>query len=324
MPEITLRSWNRFHLARLWLNEDLLGRHHKFRWKGKRVTIKIPTKKMIDRSYKDNTGRWRGGIVSWRDDKNGNEMDCVYGIYSVDVIIDTEKTFYIQYAPNRGANYYELLHDIDKSKISDMARDYSILAQEAFDYWVRVIRWIDKRGRTGYQGEVNPESGFGTTFIIQEKNRRLGISYNYAISTIVKNGLTLEQWNTISNTLKKGSEPPIWCEIFFEGQRFTLNNNYIAATVYFAFAAETYMRTLFMSEIPDTTNANVIEVVERSVNIRQILNRYMKNKKKGGFYSSKIQDLFNMRDDIVHHGRTEGITEERTRQFEQAVNDMIF
>jgi hypothetical protein len=200
------------------------------------------------------------------------------------------------------------------------------VAQSAFLYWLRIVRWQTKNGLIGQPEPENIMHDFGADLYRLHPRKRFGFGMHH--STVpAMHILNQENWNSIRTHLKHKNEPPIWSEILFEGEAFAASRNFRAAIAYYAFACETFMRSRFMNELPKRMNPNVYEVIDRQINIRPLLERYAARELKSKLATSTIKTihkLISARDDVVHRGRIEEVSRDQMITFRKATRDLVF
>jgi hypothetical protein len=196
----------------------------------------------------------------------------------------------------------------------------------AFQYWLRVMRWKTRNGLIGQPGLAALERGFGGSLI--HKKTKAHIGYGMQRFTVrAEHVVTEQEWRQVGDAAKKNHESPIWCEILFDGEYFATSGNPRAALAYYAFASEVFMRSCFMNELPENANQNVREVIDRHVNARAILQRYIAREFRGtlkGNTISNLHQLFDRRDDIVHRGKAGNLPAEELVRFRNAARDLLF
>ena len=257
----------------------------------------------------------------------GEIIDASYSIYSVDVTIDIPRKFRVRQGSVKGDTAYEKMSESERSNAARALDELGAIAPKAYDYWLRVVRW---RARSGLIGQPSLTLGGGPVDwgarLVDSQSKSLGYAKGvYRIPVETK--LNQTKWLEISHYLKKSVEPPIWCELFFEGVHLLYHGNVRAGLANLAFASEVFVRSQFMDELPEELNPNVREVINRQIYPRMILDNYIKKEKSANLQKktlSKIHQLLSIRDQIVHHGKCPILNIDDIDNLQHAVADLVF
>lgn len=305
-------SWTRFEVNNLAVVPSVLGRKHLLRFERKNVQISLPSRQHLNRGRRYEE---RLICVGWQH-INGRRMPRTYVIYNVDVSISIPKQLVIpktmlSVSPKRP----ELTTPNKASFLDNIADEYQEIAKRALDYWVRVMRWQTGRSEIGQPLVVREEIRRGT-YLIDNKTCHRFWANNFYVIAMVSEGIPLIQWKKIQNTLTRAQEPPVWFDFLDEAsQKYTVGE-YSGSVLSAAISCETLLRKLFASQITgfDFLDSNIVEIISR-LNINDIIRKL----KRFDFWDSRceanikindLQNLFGLRNRIVHGGKQELATRE--------------
>jgi hypothetical protein len=188
------------------------------------------------------------------------------------------------------------------------------------------MRWQTKSGLIGQPNAENIMDTYGASLIVLGPRKSFGYGTGHMTVRAI-HILDQTDWANIGKMVKRGVEPPLWSEILFEAEAFAACDNIRAAIAYYAFACETFLRSMFMSQLPNDLNANVYEIIDRQLSVRALMTRYasreFKSKLSNGTLST-IHRLIDARDDVVHRGLTGAISNEDLVKFRTAARDLVF
>jgi hypothetical protein len=188
------------------------------------------------------------------------------------------------------------------------------------------MRWQTKSGLIGQPNAENIMDTYGASLIVLGPRKSFGYGTGHMTVRAI-HILDQTDWANIGKMVKRGVEPPLWSEILFEAEAFAACDNIRAAIAYYAFACETFLRSRFMSELPDYMNANVYEIIDRQLSVRTLITRYAARELKSKLSRrtiSIIHKLIDARDDVVHRGLTGAIGKGDLVEFRAATRDLVF
>lgn len=307
------------------VEEWLLGRTHKFERAEKMVTIRLPTKGEIDRDTNLSPHKF-GGISSYRLGSNGEREDATYAIYRVIVSIQMSEIVRVPVELPTGVKTpYAALSDADQKAFKRNLKAYGPIANEAFRYWLRVMRWKTGEGLLGRGNLEEPDRTHSANVVDPRNNKTFGTGYGmYTIrgEPLVRQ----EHWTAVRPVLRKGTEPPVWAAWIAEGEVSEANGNIQGAVAYFAIACESFLLAEFFDAFPQRTDNNVMDIIERQISGRAVIERFAKSKwphlnKKDW---SRIHDLFNVRNKVVHSGYSPEVSANTCTIYRKLVRKLLF
>ncbi|WP_425406845.1 hypothetical protein [Hwanghaeella sp.] len=307
------------------IEDRLLGRAHKFERAGKKVTIRLPTKREINRGPGYNPTNY-GMLRSHRPGPRGGIRDATYSIHRVLVFIQmTESVRVPVVLPSALRTPYESMSKGDQEKFSDSLKPYGLLANEVFRFWLRVMRWKTGEGLLGRVNLDMPDQAHGANVIDPRQNTSFGTGYGHYV--VSRNYLvTNSDWQDARAALRKGDEPPVWANWIAEGKFSEANGNIQGAVAYYAIACESFFLSEFFDAFPTQTTDNIIDVVEHHITGRMLIDRFAKPKWQGLSKSdwSRIHELFDIRNKIVHTGHSPTVTVDKCSKIRKTVHKLFY
>lgn len=332
MPDrdIHAQAVSSFDLYNVTVEASLLGRRHKFVYEGKTVNVSLPTKREIDRSDVFQDGEADGlpskGYKAGSSQKPNDPTPIeAYKVAVAIVKVDIPDGFRVsKRAAHSDGRLYQSMTKSEQKRVHDTLEDCGETARRAFQFWLRIFRWKSRSGLIGRPATENLDEKWGLAFVDAKTGEGLGFGIEH-MTLNVNNAVTLSDWKAIHRATKAGKEPPVWCELIFEGETAQWNGNLRGAALYYAIACETYLRSQFLREIPRKPDANVTEVIENHINVRPIL-RWYRRRQPGHLKKpewSTVQKLMEMRNQIAHKGASVGISPSDCAKYLQASRALI-
>lgn len=320
--KIEIKSWNRFITKNFTIEPSLLGRHHQFTFENYNVRIKLPDSSMLDR------GKEYDEVITVTSRRTVDNEPIKYNILSVDLTLSLPVTVEIPIEVlSRRVNAIELLTDKEQKHLNDLTSQHEQIAERAFDYWVRVVRWKTDKSNFGRREIKEDRSKWGTYLhdVASEKKIWAGPIFFYAY--LIKE-ITSDVWSEIQLTLERGLKPPIYFELKLDGEEYLKSGDFYRATIDFAVACETYLRFIVLNSLPNNLEPTVIKYVE-GANIMQYINHFFpscldesrKNEYKK--IKSNLLKLFDARNQVMHLGKMHRLTKETCLKFLEATNTLF-
>lgn len=327
MAEITLPigSWNRFVTRNLLIDPILIGASHEFTYEKSRVKIQLPSRKYLP------TEPLEGELLSFYVYKEveGKKLPSHLRVHAVDVEIFTGQQVTINDAIlNQLPNAYDLVPELRQNQFATIAEAHNSLAESAYNLWIRVLRWKSDDSAIGRPEVVGHKSGWGTYLIAESTHGRI---WNFSQPDTLEIGetvITPETWNDADSDLKSGMNPPIFVELMFDAVQHIKLGDFQRATVDMAVACESYLRMLVSSSLPSDLSNSVREYLDEA-NIRPVLTRMVpeilsdQERQQLKRIQSRLHKLFDIRNDIVHMGATQGLGSRDCQQFLEATKALI-
>jgi len=306
--KVKIKSWNRFLTTGLVVKPEILGAEHEFSFQNSFVTIRIPSIDQVDR------GKGYDEVVSVGSRRATDDEPLEYDIHKVDVEVSIPIITSIpSEVLNRNANAYEILSNEKQKELNQIATNHESIAEEAFEYWIRVIRWIKNDSRIGRR-QIEKLIDWSVRLFDDESKHKIwiggGVFHVEGYKTIKP-----DEWQEIQSKLESGSQPPIFVELKHDAKENIELGDFRRSVIDMAMACETFMRFSVVQKLPRELSLKLIEYVEMA-NVNQYIDRFFpeildeigKNKFKA--LKAELAILFKKRNKLVHMGQDDGIDED--------------
>jgi hypothetical protein len=329
--QINILSWRRYLTRNLTVVPELLGLSHKFAFKNGQVKIELPSadnlpKEITDMSIMESDDS-PVAIKSYREE-GSRKIPTGVSVKSVDVQVDLGETVTLpEEVLARQPNPVDLLSKEQQIQLDRIMNCHADFADEAFDRWIRILRWKSGNGSIARPEIHGLESGWGTHLLNGTTKRRFWRS-PLIMTVYLDNPITLPIWHDVEATVKYGQESPVYVDLMFDGIEQLKVGNLQQSVVHLAVACEAFMRTKVMQSLPDNLTTAVVKYIDEA-NIRQVQERLFKDTlnheqtKLLESINSRLHQLFDARNTILHSGRKEDLTPADCQQYIQATKKLI-
>jgi hypothetical protein len=329
--QINILSWNRFITRNFSVAPELLGLSHEFLFKNAQVKIELPSadnlpKEITAKSMRESIDSILT-INSYRLE-DGRKIPTGVLVRSVDVKVCLNETITLpEEVLTSQPNPIELLSEEQRNRLDKITNPHTDLAYEAFDRWIRILRWKSNKGSIARPEIRGFESGWGTYLLNGATERPFwGIPPGLRVYLYVP--MTLSIWHDVEAALKHGQESPIYIDSMFDGIEQFKVGNLQQSVVYLAVACEAFMRARVMQNLPKGLTTAVVKYIDEAP-IRQILERFftdtLDNEQNKAFKRIKscLHKLFDARNTILHSGYKEDLTSHDCQQYIEANKKLI-
>jgi hypothetical protein len=204
---------------------------------------------------------------------------------------------------------------------------HQTIAENAFDAWLRVLRWKSNNGHIGRPILVGPESGWGT-YLIEENTGHRFWAATRTLHGPPGQALTLVEWSDAAHALSSGVFSPVHYDLLFDAIEHFQIEDFQRSIVDSAVACESYMRAKVMQTVPLGLGDSIRKYIDEA-NIRQVLNRFFpeilteeKRAKLKGI-NSMLHQLFDARNTILHSGHKADLTLSECQRYLEATQTLI-
>ena len=296
-------SWSRFRSNWLAVSREVVGRSHKFEFEERHIEIKLPREEHanLGKGY-DETIRcfeWTGG-----NGKNPLNFD----IFKVDVIIELQKPIQIPRKLLELPPTQRRLTSHRKGDLFDtIVSNHEELANKAFEYWIRIVRWKAGWWRIG-QPEVGDHRSGWSTHLMEKQSRHRFWSGPVRIVAQLPHVLNTAEWNSIQQAVTDSRFPPIWIEFLYDSQHKLDIGDNSGCILSLAIACESIFRHLFNQQIPMPERAEErLFTALSEINIRAICRNITKfefwdRTWRNSIDWEDINKIFHLRNRVVHLG----------------------
>jgi len=307
LATISVFSWNRFRSRSLYIAPEVVGKRHRFLYDGHRVTISLPTLKMLTPRKELMTQIDHEVLLSynsWREE-NGEEHPVAYWVSSVDIVIDYGKPIKV---PNgvldRSPNAYDLVSKKRQGQLNKIANDQEDVARRVFDYWLKIMRWKTDNSSLGRPEVKGHESGWSTYLLDASTRKRFWIGET-VIHVSRENPVTLQEWNKVGKLIRNSVHSPLYFDYYYDALEHLALGDLDRCIVDLAVSCETLMRGVIETNLPPNLLDSINKYIDKASiynYIEDFIPDLLKPIKRGRFRVLKkdIKDLFTERNSILH------------------------
>jgi len=329
--QINIRSWRRYLTRNLTIVPELLGLSHEFAFRNGQVKIELPSADNLPKEItNESIMESRDSVVtikSYREEA-GCKLPLAVSVKSVDVQVDLDEVVTLpEEVLTRQPNPVDLLSKEQQTQLDKIMNSHTDFADEAFDRWIRILRWKSDNGSIARPEIHGLDSGWGTHLLDSATKRRFWRS-GVTVTVYLDHAITLQIWHDVEATIKQGQESPVYVDLMFDGIEQLKVGNLQQSVVHLAVACEAFMRTRVMQNLPKGLSATVVKYIDEAP-IRQVQERFFKDtldneqKKVLKSTNSRLHQLFNARNTVLHSGRKEDLTSADCQQYIGATKKLI-
>ena len=314
--KLSIFSWNRFISRNLSIHPDLVGGVHEFPYEQYKVTVALPSRQHLPTEPdKENL------LTFYRyKDKDGKKIPVELTVHAVDVSVRIPDEVSVpEEILNRPSNAFDIIPKEKQEHLDHLAATYETVAERAFDLWIRTLRWKCDNSTIGRPEIRGPESGWSTYLITQPHEKRIWSSSKvfYIIGTKM---ITPKMWQEVESSLKMKCQPPIFIDLTMDAIEHINVGDLKRAIVDMAIACESFLRMIVEKSLPNGLQVSIATYID-DANIRPVLEKFVpdilneKERKEFNKIKSKLHELCDLRNNIVHKGQSSELTEERCNSF---------
>ncbi|KAF5428874.1 hypothetical protein C5S36_16215, partial [Candidatus Methanophagaceae archaeon] len=199
--------------------------------------------------------------------------------------------------------------DEKQKQLDKVAERHQSIAEKAFEYWIRIVRWVCDDSRIGRDKVENYRIGWSTALIDAESDTRVWL-FGPTFYALGYKTLSVEEWQEIQSKL--GSQPPIYVEFKHDAEENIRLGDYRRSLVDLAIACEIFLRFAVLQRIPVELNTKQTADIEEA-NVRQYIEKFFPEiideatNKQFKNLTSDLHFLFDRRNKLVHMGKDKGI-----------------
>ena len=322
MHQIKVKSWNRFLTRNLAVKPEVLGCGHRFSFEDSTVSIKIPSIDQVD------SGQGYDEVASVGARRAVDNEPLEFYIHKVDVEVSIPVTVSIpSEVLNRPPNAHDLFSDEEQKRLDKVAERHQSTAEKAFEYWIRIVRWVCDDSRIGRDRVEDFRSGWRTSLIDAESDTKVWI-HDQVFHALGYKTLRVEEWQEIQSKLSLCSQPPIYVEFKHDAEEHIRLGDYKRSLVDMAIACDTFLRFAVLQRLPGELNTKLTAYIEEA-NVRQYIEKFFPEindeatNKQFKKLTSDLHSLFDRRNKLVHMGKDEGIDEKLCLRFLKVTQELL-
>lgn len=302
---------------------NILGQAHEFKFSDYQVRVRLPSAEFEIGSNEPigNSAK----IVHFRQGRV-DDLALEHTFYAVDYLIveiDFIEQVLIPSAlldsehVQKSAELSSQAPHLDKLTIR-----YDRLLVMAWQHWMRVARWATNQSRMGLPDWTIGQNANLTMPRVHEKSTGFGVwASPVVIKSIRPASLDSKRWQHVGDILTGQRTPPIWFEYLVEAQQRLFNQDYSGSVLSSVIACETIARAVYKQLVGTPRNAAAEDLADR-VAAQAIIGRW--KDLTGLKAEGKVHQIFEIRNGLVHSGRTDSVDERiATNTFQTARNFVL-
>ena len=308
-------------MTKLEIAPSLVGSSHRWPFDNKEAEIRLPQKP-----------EWRDGILgndkiscgSFR--RYGTRLQpLVFDIHSVDLMILLPGKRVI---PNEtlGRVSDEGFTKRQRSSLDRLCEDVASMSDKAFEYWLRVLRWVTMNSKIGQPSVIDNQSGW-STHLLDETSGQPFYASGQTYLVPAQYPISKREWRRAQELLHCAEEPPIWVDFLFEAEHRLDNGDLHGGILSLAIGCESLLKKLFSLHARRPTNEKFLQLIDHTPT-RAIIAAWedlgFKTKAwKNAFDKKALNALYEERNRIVHRGRVKGLRATECIRYAAAVRKLV-
>lgn len=318
--QVGVTVWKRFITYDFEIAPSLPGSEHCFEYQGYPITIVLPSK-----PSKKEEENWKSRIYcrSWKKTSTGLRPSG-YEVNDVDVYLDTGRQRLIPNDPFRRRRN-TLFNKQERASLEKLRSKYEIIIDEAFAYWVDVLRW-----KTGFLGTcryiTERQKVSWSMDLLETKTRERFFSASQSILVSASSYISKRSWTSVQKAVSFNAQVPLWHIYLAEADHQIGIGQTRRCIIDLAIAIESLIRVLTSDFISDSATPKFHSFVDR-ISVMQLFEKWnqlgFKSKHWRDIREDKkyIKEIIDKRNGIMHRGESPDISnEERGRLFNAARN----
>ena len=319
-------SRDEFRTRELVVEPGILGLFHEFSYDRSIVRVEIPPLDYLNKKH--------GLYDLWlyvcqtrgSDSDSGERIPTGVGVRYVFVYVSRDEMFPVPtQALEVQPNASELFPENHRKSLEGLAESYGKTAREAFNLWLRTLRWKCMKGYIA-QPEIHGIETGGSTYLLTADTKKRFWAGSVSLIGRFPDPITLEEWESVERSLENGEKPPVYYDLLFDAREHFKIRDYARTVVDAAIACESYLRMVVSQTLPEELNAafkkafkKYAEKASISPVLYDLFPEILTEDERKCFdkIKSTLNDLFDARNKIVHLAHFEGLTEQQRRKCKQ-------
>jgi hypothetical protein len=316
-------------VAGIAVDDSLVAATHQFEFGGFSVRIELPSHAFLPPRLREVGRQVRGldrcGLAAW--DPVGlrpaNARQGEVTSFAPRYVIVTalrrlpEDPFAIEWDQKA----YEAIGD--RPGIRELQGAFASALDDAFEYWLGVIRWHTGNGFIGRQSR--PHS-YEPPLFDAETGEVLAVGH-VTLSDGIMQVMRLEDWESAQRSLAAGERPPLAPQYYFSGVLEMQLGDIGRAVVDLAIAAEVHMKREVTSALPGGLHPSIRAAVRRLSTTEYCEKLFPKHlstavRARYAAIKSTLARLAHDRNEVVHSGKVP-TSEEQCRSYAEAVGELL-
>lgn len=322
MPNINIKSWNRFIIPNFCVSASVMGLAHQFIFDNLDVKIKLPPREHADRDFKYND------VASLESSQAETNEPINYNVKKVDVEISEPNQISVPLeALEKPPKQFQYFSEEQKAAIDKITEIHSSVAKKAFNYWLDILRWSSNNAFIGQHQIYGNDSGWSTHIIDKETNKMVWIE-SMVISFPFFSEVTSEHWSLAQSRLMKNQSIPIHFKYLHSAEESNRNQLFQKAIVELAMSCEIFLRHSTLEFIPKSTPPDLVQYIEEA-NINKYVTSFFKHlvpqsqQKEYKKIQKVISSLINHRNSYLHMGTMNVVDQKKCYEYIAAIKKLF-
>ncbi len=325
---VDVNSWTPVRVRLLQVLPELLGRAVTFTRGEATVRIKLPGSSEVSDSGLYFTGDPVDEFarVSAGSRRGENEI-CEYHIHEIVIFVDPKRrtevpTEVLGMPPTQREKFSEG----QRRELEEIVRTTELLVAQAFDLWIRTLRWKTMNGRICRPAISGPS--MQRTYVIDQASGHRFWASGRVLKVVGTRSITEKQWNDTEQSLALGVNPPIWFDLFFDAGEHLELKDLNRTVVDLAMCCEVYMKHQILVGLPKGLSSSVRKHIERA-RVRERGYRMFEETLPAALIErfrplrDSLDALFEARNVVVHQGANPNLTDLACERYLSATKELI-
>lgn len=211
--------------------------------------------------------------------------------------------------------------------LDKQAERYGEIAAEAFDLWIRTLRWKCRSSLIGRPAIQGFETAWGTYLLDDCSKKRIWVAPRMLTLGRYKR-VTVQHRIAVGDALENGLSPPVFYDLLFDGEEHLRVGDLQRAVVDLAVACESFVRAEVVQWLPSTLKEALRNYIEEA-NVRQFAIHFFpeiltpEDQKRLERLNCSLHRLFDARNTILHSGHKEDLTLDDCSEFLDVARELF-
>lgn len=321
--KIDVGVWHQYQCTGLKIAPSLAAAAHDFAYRGYRVRICLPKRPRVVNWNNDNAGMccWEYKV------RSGRKIPISFTVNRIDCWLETGNVRVVPKAAI-GKVHPQLFNKRQGESFDRLANRFAPIAEQAYEYWIDVMRWITGMQSIAQMLEERQRSYRGAYLVDMQSRKRF---FETPIGFTVTLGgpvVSKRSWSKVAKVLNNAPPVPVWRIYLARADQALDLDDHRRFVLDLAIACETMIRELTSQLLRQPPKDSFRKLVD-GLPISRILERW----EKIGFDSPKwraidgerkeILRLFEIRNSVIHRGQTPLHNLTRCRQLLQSAKTFL-
>lgn len=327
MKEISAKSRMCYLTPELGVVAELMGAMHVFTFEGFEIKIILPTKDQADRTEQHDqvaiATAWKSETPK---DPSGFEIVQVNAEVNLNekILVPEDATNSMKVDIRAFDN-----DSVNKVKISNIAKQYAEISNNAFQHWIDLLRWSKNYPFLGKQKQSQANSSGWGIYLQDIKTGNNVFNLNNPIHASLIPLVTVSEWELTQERLNDNIELPLYMKFKFDAQESIRTSNYELAIIELALASEIYVKKTFLDYLrAKHLHDKVIEYIQKasiSHYLKDFFSQIIVDNEISKFAEvrAELEELIRERNSYMHKGFMKQATLDSSQRYLSAIEDLF-